>query len=276
MTIKDWVMRNCRFAQNQQHFEFYDPAEYKPAQPLNEVQDKQFWDWVRSEGNPTKVDPAAALEAVLMDFPGYASTFLKTFAGVYKPEKVSFPTGATLDLVEINRRPYIVDFEAQRMENASDWLSGLDDMSLTDYIPEQDFNKDFWEGVGRGYVLYHATASENVEAILRDGLSASDRTRGISNRGMGNAVFTSPEPTSIDSYGDAVLVIDVGKMKAAGYMPQVSQESPFEAETYKSAIAHKLHIEDWIGGEYGSEGLSEDTVAFMGDIPPQFLSLLQR
>lgn len=274
MDARDWIFRNCRFAA-EQYLDFYDPAEYKPAKPLHETQDQRFWNWVRTENNPTTMDPSFALEAVLMDFPSHARTFINTYAKFYSPDQVVFPTGAVLNTVRINKKSYVVDFEAQRMEGTEEWLHGLNDMDLDNFIPERDFNKDFWQGVGRGYVLYHATSSENVPFILKDGISASDRTRAMSNRGMGNAVFTSPELSSIESYGDAVFAINVGAMKAAGYMPTVSQEEPFAAEAAKSAIAHKIGIEDWIGGEYGSEGLEEDTIAFFGDIPPQFLKLVE-
>ena len=268
--IIDWIINNCRFA-TQQYLDFYNPTEYKPAQPLYRTQNQKFWQWVRTENNPNEINPVEALEAVLLDYPLYATAFLSAFKAIYNPDKVSFETGTQLTTVTINDEIYVLD--SYSVTEAADWISNLNDMSLSDYIPERDFNKEFWDSVGPGYVLYHATPTKNVKIILKKGLYASDKTRGISNRGMGNAVFTGPEPTALESYGDAVIEIDVGAMKAAGYMPAVSQEEPFSEEQARSAIAWKLGLRDWVGGEYGSEGLSEDTIAFFGNIPPQFLKL---
>lgn len=265
-----WVLRNCKFAQ-QQYFDFYDPKEYQPVKSVQETQDQQFWNWVRTEGNPTRVNPIDALEGVLLDYPSYAQTFINTYASVYNPKAVEFPTGLRLNTLKINRKIFILD--AGSIEDANTWLTNLNDMYLDEYYPPKDFNQEFWSGIGQGYVLYHATSNENLQSILKKGLRAENRTRGLSNRGMGNAVFTSPEPTSIDSYGDTVLEINVGAMKADGYMPSVSREEPFDAEEIKGAIAHRLGMEDWIGGEFGSEGLAEDTVAFFGPIPAKYLSV---
>lgn len=272
MDSVEWVRRNCRFAQ-QRTFDFYNPAEYSPEKPLMERQDQEFWNFVRTEANPTIIDPAKALGSIFNNYPDYARAFLNAYRGIYNLNQVKLNDATTLNVVRIGRTVYILTIDGYpEMEDASDWINKLHDWELDELMPPKDFNAEFWDGVTPGYYLYHATQDENLASIQQDGLNASDQTRGMSNRGMGNAVFTAPEPTSIDSYGDTVQ-IDVGAMKAAGYMPEVSQESPFAAEAQKSALAYKLGIEDWIGGEYGSEGLFEDTVAFYGDIPPQFLSV---
>lgn len=268
-----WVRSNCRFAQ-QGNFDFYNPAEYTPAKPLHEQQDQQFWDFVRTSANPTVVDPAKALESVLNDHPDHARAFLNAYQNIYQPKQIKLNEATTVNVLHLGRAVYILTLDGYpEMKDASDWIMGLHDWELEELMPSKDFNAEFWQGVSPGYYLYHATPNANLQSIMQNGLNASDETRGMSNRGMGNAVFTSPEPSSIDSYGDAVLQIDVGTMKAVGYMPAVSQESPFGEEAQRSALAHKLGIENWIGGEYGSEGLYEDTVAFLDGIPPQFLSI---
>lgn len=237
MNIKDWINRHCRFAQ-------------------------------------ANANPLDALRAVMDEKPETAASYVKSNAAVYAPRTVKFPTGKVVNTITLNGEIYIVEYDPSfpEIEEAKVWLSNLYDHYLEEYIPAPDFNKTFWAGVGGGSTLYHATSKEFLPQIMQEGLSPMNKTRGMSNRGVGNAIFTSPEPTSIDSYGDTVLEINVGAMKAAGYMPAVSQESPFEAENQKSAIAHKLGIQDWIGGEYGSEGLADDTIIFYGAIPPQFIS----
>ncbi len=270
MDKRSWILKNCRFAQ-QQNFDFYNPAEYKPAKAPLETQDQQFWTWVKTENNPTKLDPIQALKEVIDYHPEYLQPFIQAFRSIYNPHNVDFETGARLLTTTINNRVYVVD---NNVKDAIEWIQELYDHYLSDYVNERDFNKEFWDGVTDGYVLYHATNEENLDSIMKKGLRAENRTRGLSNRGMGSAVFTSPEPTSIDSYGAAILEINVGQMKATNYMPEVSQEEPFGEEQMRSAIAHKLGVGDhWQGNDYGSEGLAEDTVAFYGPIPAQYLSI---
>jgi len=270
---KDWILTNCRFSQ-QQNFDFYNPAEYSPAKPLYEQQDQQFWSFVKTEANPTVIDPAVALKTVLNNHPDHARAFLNAYQNIYDMKQVQLNEATMLNVVKLGRNVFIVTLDGfPEIKNASDWIYELGEWELDELVAPKDFNAEFWDGVGPGYYLYHATSNDNLESIQQNGLNASDKTRGISNRDMGNAVFTAPQPETIDSYGDTVLKIDVGAMKAAGYMPEVSQESPFGQETQRSTLAYKLGIDDWIGGEYGSEGLAEDTVAFFDNIPPQFLSV---
>jgi len=93
----------------------------------------------------------------------------------------------------------------------------------------------------------------------------------MSNRYMGPAVFTSTNEHAISSYGSLVIGIDVGKMKAEGYLPDVGKEGPFEEEEMKSSLAHKLGIEYDPYQAYEHEGLDPETVVFYGEIPPRYL-----
>jgi len=63
MNERLWILKNCRFAQ-QQNFDFYNPAEYQPEKSPQETQDKQFWAWVKTDNNPTRLDPIESLKEV--------------------------------------------------------------------------------------------------------------------------------------------------------------------------------------------------------------------
>jgi hypothetical protein len=169
----------------------------------------------------------------------------------------------------------IDDFEMPEIERAENWLSSIFDHNLYDYVDYEDFNKDFWDGIANYYRLYHATDPKNKAQILKHGLLPMDKVRGISNRNMGSAIFTTDDPDSVvDHYGPLVFEIDVAQMKKDGYMPRVSMESPFEDTRARESLAAILGIQDTdYASEYASEGLYENTVAFYDAIPPKYLSI---
>lgn len=268
-----WLLRNCRFAQDREQlrFPFYDPSEYEPV-----VEENLEW--------PDPLyDQKQALQDMLDDRPQDVANFLKVYASLYNPEEVRFDDAAStkkanpITVVTVEGQRYVVEVSSERfgsMTEIGTWLEDLSEYDLGQYVGFKDFNEEFWDGAD-GLVLYHATDPDNVEDILRDGLSPRSDSRAMSNRNIGSAVFMGTSPETISSYGDAVIAIDVGAMKANGYMPRASQEEPFEKAHMKEALAHKLGIEEYDATDeyYRNEGLSEDTVVFFGPIPPQYLSL---
>lgn len=156
-------------------------------------------------------------------------------------------------------------------EEAIEWLGGVYDPFK--FIDAKDFNKEFWDDVGEGYVLYHATNPDNIESIKQQGLTPQDETRGIGNRGTGAAVFTSSNSDTIDVYGAALIAINVGQMKQDGYMPFVSLEEPIEEKEAYEALAHKLGIEEYY--HEIESGIDEDTVIFYDTIPVKYLSFVK-
>lgn len=163
------------------------------------------------------------------------------------------------------------DASGVSFSDANNWVYDLNDFNLDAYIPVPDFGETFWQNVSAGEKLYHGTDSENVPSILQYGINAASKTRGLSNRGTGDAVFTSSNPEGTRSYGDAVIEIDVAAMKAAGITPRVSQEDPFEGDNQRKAIAWRLGLKEFVGVERDWEGMSEETIVIHGSVPPQFL-----
>jgi len=138
---------------------------------------------------------------------------------------------------------------------------------------EQKFHDDFWSWPPN---LYHFSPSENVAKILRNGLMASSNTRGISNRGVGNAVFcfsvsdNSLEETAgrYSAYGDALLQIDCAAMKRNGLTPFVSQEPDVVEHEAIQSIAYAL------GEDFSfdiEDGMDLDTVIVYGAIPAKYI-----
>jgi uncharacterized DUF497 family protein len=136
---------------------------------------------------------------------------------------------------------------------------------------EDDFNRQFWESP---YELYHATDESNLESIMTKGLNTANKTRGLSNRGVWSAVFTteSLESAATGDYGDAILAIDMGAIPAKD-RPYIAREPDvFEAEM-REALASALDIEGYYYEREG--GMDADTVIVYGSIPPEFLRVEQ-
>lgn len=137
---------------------------------------------------------------------------------------------------------------------------------------EDKESNEFWESIGGNSFAYHATNESNVEDILEDGLESRYGSRGLTNRDTGAAVFTTLRIEEINNnvYGDAHIKINLGAMKKDGYMPKVAEEYPLIEDRYRSAIAHIFGIEY----ESANNDLSPETLVIFGDIPPEYLELM--
>jgi hypothetical protein len=142
-------------------------------------------------------------------------------------------------------------------------------------INTPDVSDEFWGPGGDPPPLYHATPRKNVRSILRDGLGPRSETRGISNRWVGDAVFTSTELGELEdgSYGDAIFEIDTAAMRRDGVTPPLRLEPDVEEAHWREALAHKLGDEDFYWEV--EHGMSENTIAVHGHIAPKYLALVQ-
>jgi hypothetical protein len=168
----------------------------------------------------------------------------------------------------------VIDLDYQSVYPLDEWFVNEREDSLIQDFAEYDtfdFNKKFWE---RPDYLYHSTDEENVESITANGLNKESRTRGISNRSVGSAVYTTLnlDMANAGHYGNSVFEIDTVSMKKDGLTPQVELEPDVQEKVVREIIAHKLGMEDY---QYDVEqGMDEDTVVVFGAIPPKYLKLL--
>jgi hypothetical protein len=134
---------------------------------------------------------------------------------------------------------------------------------------EGRFNEEFWE---YPVPLYHGT--DDLEGVLAEGINPMSETRGISNRSVGAAVFTSLNDGVADQYGSGtdggVVMIDTEAMKRDGYTPFVSQEPEVLEEELSAALMHRLGQQYDI--EYSDSGMDPDTVVIDGRVPKQYLT----
>lgn len=205
-------------------------------------------------------------------------TLLQQRAPNVSYQKVDFANGPVLVLTFGNSSDYrapryvIDDFDNPSLEDATSWVSQIYDHNLDSYLtmPEEKF----WENIGSSYIVYHATQEQFKDDILKHGLQPKNESRGISNRGTPAAVFASDDPEQVASYGTLVFAIDMGKMKADGYMPPVNQEEPYAEAMQREAIGSRIGLIDYHpDDELYSEGIWASTVVIFGPIPPKYLTV---
>ena len=213
------------------------------------------------------------LEELLYDIEGVPAVenILNKYG--FEWEKIQFPEDIIIKITIDNKTYIMPDASISTdLEDPTEWIAGMYDSDLYRFMPPDDFDITFWKDVTPGYKLYHATDEEGAQGITQNGIQPMDRTRGINNRSTGSAVFTSDNPDDIASYGDYVFEIDVGQMKADGYTPSVSKETPMEEAATKEALAHRLGVYADFRSEYESEGLYDSTIIFYDTIPAKYLS----
>lgn len=176
-----------------------------------------------------------------------------------------------------NNKKYIVDFEKEQPNSDNIAKSPkLKDKFLDHLLFKQnyndylnldtiDFNKQFWQYPQK---LYHATPNKNLKSIIKHGLKAVSESRGLSNRSIGNAVFSSLNPDVIDAYGDTIFEINSQLMKSNGFMPYVSQEPEIEENQYISSIMHMIDEEYNFDIE---SGMDYETVIIHDNIPSKYI-----
>jgi len=262
--MENWYKK----AQIQSTFPFHED---KSIQTPNE----EYQKWLQNN-RPQDIDSLMEIVETAKT-PEEIKTLLQEFGNAFVWKEINFAHGP---VILINKKgdknKYIMDDLSypDEIKEIHDWLNRLNDHELDYYVPSQDFNKIFWNNEGIS-TLYHATSKENAKLIEKIGLSPKNESRGINNRGTPAAVFTSDNPDDISSYGDIVFEINVRQMKADGYMPNASRETPTEEVQIRSSLAYKIGLPYYeLSIDPGNDGISEATVVFYGQIPPKYLTFL--
>lgn len=185
-------------------------------------------------------------------------------------QKIKTNTGKEFIVFDYDNERYVSDDIEWGAQTAKDWLDRIESMGdPEEYVNITNDGDDFWE---YPQTLYHGTDSSNVESILKHGLEVRNKTRGISNRGTGAAVFTTTNPEyASENYGDVVFAINTKKMKANNYMPPVSVEEPIKEYEAMRALASYFEIE--YEGDI-EHGIDYDTFIIYGNVPPEYLEII--
>lgn len=144
---------------------------------------------------------------------------------------------------------------------------------VEDLLTER-FNNDFQD---YPVTLFHATPNENLESIMKDGLQAESQTRGLTNRGVGAAIFTydNDESPLTGSYGDTVLAIDCKAMKRDGLEFYVEQEPAVVENETANLLAHVVGANDF-HWEAGGDGADDPATVILhiDHVPPKYLRVV--
>ena len=239
--------------------------EYDVDPNYEEKSDWTFHDWLsESNGIAEVVSVLKKYNSnydIINDFP--SADPIVTFISTDKDHLDGYPKGM-----------YVIDYfdYAEDAKEAQEWIDEMSNMELITYVEEPDSNKGFWDSPN---TVYHATTDEYRDSILENGLSPMNRTRGISNRDIGDAIFTTSDIDKLGHYGNVAFEIDTLAMKADECMPKASKETPFEEDDMRQMLAGKIgFIYSYEPHDYSSEGLFNNTVVFYGSIPPKYLTEL--
>lgn len=139
-------------------------------------------------------------------------------------------------------------------------------IQVDEYI--EKFHDEFWQYPGP---VFHATPSENVESIEKNGIGAASETRGMSNRNVGSAVYTTADwdEATYGSYGEAIFEIDTVAMKKDGYEVRVDEEPIISEGSVRESLAYAIGAKDF--HVEVESGMSPNTVVFHGSIPAKYI-----
>lgn len=171
---------------------------------------------------------------------------------------------------------FITGVDFVKLYTKEDWMNTTEAMrlrwELTDKIEEM-FNNNFWK---YPVELYHATQKENVDSIKIHGLKMQHKSRGLANRNIRAAVFTSTEPEwATHSYGPVEIAIDTKLMKQDRFTPFVTKEPNHTESDVYNFLAKKIKMsgEEKDYSNSSSEGTTDDTVIVYDNIPEKYLTI---
>jgi len=143
---------------------------------------------------------------------------------------------------------------------------------------EADAFKCWQEDTARS-IVFHGTPSNNLDSIRADGLTRTNKTRGVGNRGVGPAVFTSTDDMLAESYSGGsgtVIRVDLPRALADGAVSidSLRREPGYNRADALSGIAWEFDEPDFDPyDEFAGTGMDPATVIVIQDIPPRYLSL---
>lgn len=125
-------------------------------------------------------------------------------------------------------------------------------------------------------IVYHGTREENLSDILENGLECRSDSRGMTNRSVGCAIFTSSEKHEVEDYGNILLEINLAAMERDGVLPRVSLEPPVEEYEMYSSFAAMFGLSLGDDVIYDIEyGMSPNTFILHGPVPPKYIKNIE-
>lgn len=134
-----------KIAQEQENFPFYKDIPPK-TNPKEEIP-SEYQQWVE-KASPSDIQVLKSMLENTHNINDFFSV-LNTYGGKFEWKKIDFPIGQLAVITtEDGKNSYIVDdFENPELKEAREWINRTYDHNLENYIPYEDFNKIFWDGV---------------------------------------------------------------------------------------------------------------------------------
>lgn len=173
----------------------------------------------------------------------------------------TMPKGQTLHVSDDGQ--HIRDEDGEE-NNLDDWLHRT---NPSHYVDPADPHEEFWQNP---QVVFHGTSEEHIPSIMQEGLRTENKTRGIQNKSIGGAVFTTPHAGVASYHYGPTLAINAPQMKADGYTPVVGTDG-FDDDNHRAQLAHLLDVDDH-HVEQGMGGEDPDTVVFHEPIPAKYIT----
>lgn len=192
-------------------------------------------------------------------------------------ESIEFLNG-TVWVFSYDGARYVADVNDDTDEVSVSSLESWLDAAIVyaeDYVEFDEGLSDFWTDPGDPPTLYHATDEENVDDILQEGLGPASKTRGLVNRWVEAAVYTSLDPERIDVYGNQIFAIDTAGMKRDGLHHQLSMEPGIVDYEQMQAIARAVGAGEDYDIDMPDSSEDYETVVVFGHIPAKYLTLLE-
>jgi len=157
--------------------------------------------------------------------------------------------------------------EIQTFESFDDFVYSIDTSEL-----EEQALQDWREGDAKRTVVFHGTTAEALETIRTEGLDPRSDTRGIVNRGVGDAVYTSETADAAEAFYDVVVEIDLPRAIEDGVISvdSLDREPDVIRNEVLEGIASSFAVDDFVPEE-SFDGTRPDTVVISERIPPEYL-----
>jgi len=157
--------------------------------------------------------------------------------------------------------------EIETFESFDDFVYSIDTSEL-----EEQALQDWRENDAKRTVVFHGTTAEALETIRTEGLDPRSDTRGIVNRGVGDAVYTSETADVAEASYDVVVEIDLPRAIEDGVISvdSLDREPDVIRNEVLTGIASSFAVDDFVPEE-SIDGTRPDTVVISDRIPPEYL-----
>jgi hypothetical protein len=259
-----------------EHFFVDRPTDLDAEVAIMEAREEAIWG-PRDENPAEDDDPVMALTEWLEDEQVLTIDEVERLVSAvpsYRLEPVRLHGGVLWRLTDPSGQRFVIETREDGTADVStvdDFLDRMQgDPAGVEWLMGPDpETADFWHHPGP---LYHGTSREAWAAIQRSGaLAPRSDSRALSNRFVGESVFTVSDREWIASDYDVILRIDTQAMARDGLTHPIEREPAIVEGELLAALAHMLGEEEFVVD--GEPGVWPDTFILHGSVPLRYLTV---